>query len=427
MIVSAGARLKAHPAQDGWRLPDLARGAKAWTALRLGVPTGMLPPEGQLLRVAVRGRSLEGEAVKLERAGLALRVLPRPQWAALPKDELVGRRLDGLAAAEAMTAMRIGAGQGDWTRVEQLLADTRRRFAGNPWVAVVLDAMQELAANSRVGRSALHSAPSRECQTMTLRMHTLQWGRIVRSNEGDCPSLDETRGRQADARAAHASARGGDAWVRRMCGACIASSCAHTMTNSDGLEDRVNQVQVISDLLDVPSGILDAIGRLLAAVGLSLPALWLQIFLLVLVGALAVPLLKQYRVAAKAAKAKRSRKPLALPLLEIVVLALVVVGILVGVVDNATTPTRVGGQLASSRLADARLALLDYRDQVISLDSGLVDTVTGRFALHYSPLMEGHARKLRITAAGCKTQEQALPRAQLRAGSEVTVEHQCAA
>jgi len=187
----------------------------------------------------------------------------------------------------------------------------------------------------------------------------------------------------------------------------------------------MSQAQGIGKLLEAPGDILDAIGRLLFAVGVELPSLWLQLFLLVLVGALAVPLVKQWRAAAKAARAKKSNKPLAMPVLEVVVLALVATGVVVGIVDNATTPPRVGGQLASSRLADARLALLDYQDRVISRDTGMVDTATGRFALHYSPLVDGRARKLRIAAAGCKEQDHPLPRAQLRAGSEATLEHTC--
>jgi Ca-activated chloride channel family protein len=58
------------PAADaGWRLPDLAWGAEAWAVLRVTLPVGALPPAGQLLavlRVAITGQSLEGDAVSLE-------------------------------------------------------------------------------------------------------------------------------------------------------------------------------------------------------------------------------------------------------------------------------------------------------------------------------------------------------------------------
>jgi Ca-activated chloride channel homolog len=137
------------PAVDGgWRLPDLAWGAEAWAVLRLKVPTGGLPPLGQLLsvlRVSVEGRSLEGEAVTLERAGLALPVLPAPVFDKLADDELVSRRLAELAAADALSRMRTAADQGDWTTVDQLLEEASRQFAGNEWVAAVLVAMKAIA------------------------------------------------------------------------------------------------------------------------------------------------------------------------------------------------------------------------------------------------------------------------------------------
>ena len=54
-----------------------------------------------------------------------------------------------------------------------------------------------------------------------------------------------------------------------------------------------------------------------------------------------------------------------------------------------------------------------------------VDTETGRFALHYSPLVDGRARKLRVIAAGCKPQDYDLARAKLRSESEITWGYQC--
>jgi Ca-activated chloride channel family protein len=133
----------------GWRLPDLAWGAEAWAVLRVKVPAGALPPLGQLctvLRVAVTGQSLEGDAVSLERAGLSLPVLTSAAFANLTDDELVTRRLVELAAAEALLDMRSAAAAGDWARVDTLLEAASRQFAGNEWVAAVLEAMRSIAA-----------------------------------------------------------------------------------------------------------------------------------------------------------------------------------------------------------------------------------------------------------------------------------------
>lgn len=133
----------------GWRLPDLAWGAEAWAVLRVTVPAGALPSVGQLctvLRVGITGQSLEGDAVSLERTGLSLPVMTSSAFGNLADDELVTRRLVELAAAEALMGMRSAAAAGDWARVDTLLEAASRQFAGNEWVAAVLEAMRSIAA-----------------------------------------------------------------------------------------------------------------------------------------------------------------------------------------------------------------------------------------------------------------------------------------
>ncbi len=128
------------------------------------VPAGALPPLGRLLsvlRVAVDGRSLEGEAVALERAGPALPVLSASTFDDLEDDELVTRRLVELAAADAMTRMRAAADHGDCAVVDRLLEEASRQFAGNEWVAAVLRAMTEIAASrsrERMMKEATYSS-----------------------------------------------------------------------------------------------------------------------------------------------------------------------------------------------------------------------------------------------------------------------------
>jgi Ca-activated chloride channel family protein len=132
----------------GWRLPDLAWGAEAWAVLRVKGPAGALPPVGRLctvLRVDVRAQGPEGDAVALERAGLSFPVLTPAAFDDLADDELVTRRLTELSAAEALMAMRRAAAANDWPRVDTLLAAARRQFAGNAWVAAVLETMRSIA------------------------------------------------------------------------------------------------------------------------------------------------------------------------------------------------------------------------------------------------------------------------------------------
>ena len=93
----------------------------------------------------------------------------------------------------------------------------------------------------------------------------------------------------------------------------------------------------------------------------------------------------------------------------------------VGLAEAAT----VRGTLASDRLHSAQLALLDFRDQTISFGDGRPDTQSGVFVLHYKPLVDGRARKLRVTATGCKPQDSALARAQLRAETRISKDFTC--
>jgi len=145
---------------DGWRLPDLAWGAEAWAVVRVRVPSGALPKVGQrmtVLRVAVKGHSLQGEPVSLERTGLALPVLPAADFDALTEDELVRRRCEEVEAGKLLAQMRGLAEAQDWRAVEAMLAGARERFAGNPWVASILAGMDRIA-QSRSQRQMMKEA-----------------------------------------------------------------------------------------------------------------------------------------------------------------------------------------------------------------------------------------------------------------------------
>lgn len=59
-------------------------------------------------------------------------------WDGLTDDELVTRRLVEMAAAESLTRMCTAAARNDWAEVDSLLEDASRQFAGNEWVAALL-------------------------------------------------------------------------------------------------------------------------------------------------------------------------------------------------------------------------------------------------------------------------------------------------
>lgn len=153
-------------AQQGWRLPDVAWGAEAWAVLRIRLPKGMLPQEGQSLlciEVSVKGSDLDGNSIALLPEGLALPALNSAAIGAVAEDELVVRRLAELEAAGVLTRTREAARSNDWDRVDRLLADAERRFAGNDWVASVVEAIRTIAksrSRERFMKEALYSASS---------------------------------------------------------------------------------------------------------------------------------------------------------------------------------------------------------------------------------------------------------------------------
>lgn len=150
--------------EEGWRLPDLAWGAEAWALFRLTVPENILPTAGNLfplLRISVQGRTADDEVMTLERAGLSLPVLPPQVFDRLTEDERVARRRLELAAAAALTRMRKAAAQEDWNQVDELLDQATREFAGNAWVASMLEAMRAIAdsrSRERMMKESLYSS-----------------------------------------------------------------------------------------------------------------------------------------------------------------------------------------------------------------------------------------------------------------------------
>jgi hypothetical protein len=170
--------------------------------------------------------------------------------------------------------------------------------------------------------------------------------------------------------------------------------------------------------LKSPGEILDVLVQLLSQIGIDLPPLVLQGFFLLLVVALLIPAWKKLRARKKADR---------LPLVFFVAMSLLGVGVILGLIDNLTMPSRVAGTLSSDRLAELRVALLDFKGRTISTDAGMVDTTSGHFALHYDPVTNGRAQTLRITLPACKTQDLALSRPQLRAQTELQWSVQCIA
>ena len=203
-------------ADGGWRMLDLTWGAQAWAVLRLTVPAAALPAAGQwlsLLQVSMRGRTLDGEAVTLERTSLALRVLPPDAFSQLAEDDTVARRLVELAAADALTRMRQAAFDSDWVRVDDLLQRATLDFADNDWVAAVLDAMKAVA-NSR-SRERMMKESMYSSAKMRSRLTSRDEDQGFSAAQGEAATPSYLRRKSAQGKAAPGADRGGDDPAKR--------------------------------------------------------------------------------------------------------------------------------------------------------------------------------------------------------------------
>ena len=136
----------------GWRLPDLPALGEAWALFRLeGEATALAPwinrGELSLGTVAVRWRDADGKAQSAPPAVLRLKVLPSADYANLPEDPLVARRVGELAAADLQEQAHRAAQDGDWARVRAILDELRRVGKDNPWTLSVVGELETLLDN----------------------------------------------------------------------------------------------------------------------------------------------------------------------------------------------------------------------------------------------------------------------------------------
>lgn len=152
--------------QQGWRLPEVAWGAEAWAVLRIRLPKRILSQEGQSLprvEVLVKGCDLDGRPIAVLPEGLALPALNSAAFGAVAEDELVVRRPAERGAAGVLTRIREAAQNNDWDRVDRLLAEAERRFAGNDRVTSVVEVIRTVAksrSRERFMKETLYSLSS---------------------------------------------------------------------------------------------------------------------------------------------------------------------------------------------------------------------------------------------------------------------------
>ena len=143
------------------RLPDIPYAAEAWVLVELEIPAALALEAGhQILQAEVTARTPDGEPFTFPNQALTLQAMSLPAWEALLPDPLVLARQAEIQAGIFLDQARAVAEQGDWTTIQQMIAEARTRFADNPWVMEILEGLAELARTmdaSRFRKEALYS------------------------------------------------------------------------------------------------------------------------------------------------------------------------------------------------------------------------------------------------------------------------------
>ncbi len=143
------------------RLPDVPFGAEAWVLVELEIPAGLALESGnQFLQAEVTASTPEGVPITFPNEVLLLQAMSLPAWDALLPDPLVVARQAEVEAGLFLDKARVAAGQGDWSTIQQMIAEGRTRFADNRWVMEVLEGLAELAKamdGVRFSKEAIYS------------------------------------------------------------------------------------------------------------------------------------------------------------------------------------------------------------------------------------------------------------------------------
>jgi len=176
--------------------------------------------------------------------------------------------------------------------------------------------------------------------------------------------------------------------------------------------------------LNLPVRISQLVVEQLSLVGISLPLLWTQFLVLVLCLAASYFFINRLR--------QKQDKDLSSILITIAFM-LFVLGILYSWLDNRLNPLpgEVTGQITlldregTGRFNGLYVELIDFNDQNIAREKGIIDSRNGFFALTYEPDFADYPRFVRVSGRDCQAVNHPLTRAVLLSGDTVHLKIRC--
>jgi Ca-activated chloride channel family protein len=183
---------------EAWCLPSITGGAEAWAVIRIpATEVRQLTEAGSGLTVIVSAVDRNGEPHQITETLRNMSVVPASTYAALPRDELVARRLLELEAAEIQSQARDAASRGDWAQVERLIDDLEELAVDHPWIGASLRHLRWLLEHR--DRELMSKELHYKSMSMNSRLSSLDESIFDASMEATTPSYlrrKESQGRR---------------------------------------------------------------------------------------------------------------------------------------------------------------------------------------------------------------------------------------
>ena len=152
-----------------WQMPDFAYDGEAWALVKLTVPAELPIPQGnadiELLRAFISFTDVVTEKPDTRSYTLRLPRVAPDAWAAIAEDERVAGRLQEIRVAQMQREARQAALDGDWARVDDIVARAEAEAGDNAWVKESLESLK------RYARGRDRERMSKEAMYMSRKLH----------------------------------------------------------------------------------------------------------------------------------------------------------------------------------------------------------------------------------------------------------------
>lgn len=150
------------PNHNGWSMPDIASGGEGWALFKLTVEEGHINNAPiEVLRCIVSFIDRDGAKRKTEPTKLVLQPLSPNAFEAIEENEKVKSRISELLVAQYQQEAREAAQQGNWPRVDEIVAKAKFAAKDDEWMKQSLKALEQYSQRRQTqqfSKEALYSA-----------------------------------------------------------------------------------------------------------------------------------------------------------------------------------------------------------------------------------------------------------------------------